>query len=219
MTACKPVHLSSEALDRIRRAAGGWPANLKLSDLGQQLSKAIYEYHSFLALRDIKTQKARLRAIHKTASKLAVLLRTDEENGILEWHSQWPKDLPPASKVAEEIQRMAQESGVLEMSPRKIIREIKDDNAVLGGALEWLLSRKLPEVFEHFFRRDVTLYPKGHYVRFALQVIAECGIGDVKPSTIIRALTDARSGRSRRRHSGKKVSQENRVSPTVGKSN
>jgi hypothetical protein len=204
MTARKPVQISYEALHRIRQAAGGWPADLELSDLRRQLSKAIYEYHSFLALRDIKTQKARLRAIHKTASKLAILLKIDEENGILEWRSQWPKDLPPASKVAEEIQRMAGESGVLETSPQKIIREIKDDNAVLGGALEWLLGRKLPEVFEHFFRRDVKLYQKSHYVRFALQIIAEWGIGDVKPSTIIKALTDARSGRSRRRHGGQK---------------
>jgi hypothetical protein len=90
MTARKPVQISYEALHRIRQAAGGWPADLELSDLRRQLSKAIYEYHSFLALRDIKTQKARLRAIHKTASKLAILLKIDEENGILEWRSQWP---------------------------------------------------------------------------------------------------------------------------------
>jgi hypothetical protein len=91
---------------------------------------------------------------------------------------------------------------VLETSPQKIVHKIKDDNAVFGGAREWLVGIKLPEVFEHFFQRDVTLYQKGDYVRFAMQVIAECEIGNVKPSTIIKALTDARSGR--RRHSGKK---------------
>jgi hypothetical protein len=204
MTARKPVQISYKALHRIRQAAWGWPADLELSDLRRQLSKAIYEYHSFLALRDIKTQKARLRAIHKTASKLAILLKIDEENGILEWRSQWPKDLPPASKVAEEIQRMAGESGVLETSPQKIIREIKDDNAVFGGALEWLLGNKLPKVFEHCFQRAMTLYPKGDYARFAAQVLEESKIGKVEPSTIVRALTNARSGRSPRRYGGQK---------------
>jgi hypothetical protein len=204
MAARKPVQLSAEALHRIRQAARRWPADLELSDLRRQLSKAIYEYYSFLALRDIKTQKARLKAIRKFASKLAALLRDDEENGVLDWCSQWPKDLPPPSKVAEEIQRMAGESGVLETSPQKIIREIKDDNAVLGGALEWLLGSRLRKVFEHCFQRAVTLYPKGNYVRFAMQVIKECEIGKVKPSTIIRALTNARSGRSRRRYGGQK---------------
>src|SRR5262249_59534140 len=45
---------------------------------------------------------------------------------------------------------------VLETSPQKIVRKIKDDNAVFGGAREWLVGIKLPEVFEHFFQRDVT---------------------------------------------------------------
>jgi hypothetical protein len=200
MTARKPAQLSLEALHRIRKAARGWPADLELRDLRRQLSKAIYDYDFFLALRDVKAQKARLRAIHKSASKLAALLRDDEENGVLDWCSQWPKDLPPLSKIAEEIPRMIEESTVLQTSPQKIIREIKDDNAVFGSARERLLGSKLPEVFEHCFRRAVTLYPKGDFARFAAQVFEEFKIGKVKPSTIIRALTNARSGRSR--HSG-----------------
>jgi hypothetical protein len=203
MTARKPVRLSSEALHRIRQAARGWPADLELSDLRRQLSKAIYEYDVFPALRDVKAQKARLRAIHKSASKLATLLRADKENELLDWCSQWPKKLPPPGKIAEEIQRMIEGSTVLQASPQKIIREIKDDNAVFGSARERLLGSKLPEVFERCFRRAVTLYPKGDYARFAAQVLEEYKIGKVKPSTIIRALTNARSGRSRRRrHSG-----------------
>src|SRR5262245_35564444 len=98
MTARKPVQLNYEALHRIRLAAGGWPADLGLSDLRRPLSKAINEYHSFLALRD---QKARLRRIHRHASKLADLLGADEENGGVDWYSQWPKELPPPSKVAK----------------------------------------------------------------------------------------------------------------------
>jgi len=93
MTARKPVQLSYEALHRIRLAARGWPADMKIYELGRQLSKAIYDFHNWAAAPDyIKTQKARLKAIHKYAHKLAVLLRTDEENPGLDWCSQWPKD-------------------------------------------------------------------------------------------------------------------------------
>jgi hypothetical protein len=198
MTARKPVQLSYEALHRIRLATRGWP-DLEIYDLGRQLSKAIGEYHSRLDLRHIKAQKVRLKKIYKTASKLTALLRGDEESGPLDWYSEWPKDLPPPSKVAEDIQRMTEESGVLETSPQKIIREIKGNNS----AREWLVGTKLPEVFNHFFRRDVTLYLKGDYVRFALQVLAEFEIEKPKPSTIVRALTNA-SGASSRKHGGQK---------------
>jgi hypothetical protein len=130
------------------------------------------------------------------------------KNGVLDWYSRWPKEFPPPSKVAEEIQRMAQESGMLETSPQKIIREIKDENAVPGSAFEWLIGRKLPEVFEQFFRDDPTVYKKGRYADFAAQVLTEFAItNDGQPhsrDTLIRALTAARSGRSRRRHSGQK---------------
>ena len=208
MTARKPVQLSYKALHRIRLAAKGWPADLKLSDLGRQLSKAIHDYHSLLALRNINAQKARLKAIHKTASKLANLLRTDGENGILDWCPQWPKDLPSPSKVAEEIQRMAKESGVLETSPQKIIREIKDENAVAGSAYEWLVGKRLPKVFEQFFCVAPTVYREGAYLDFALQVLTEFEITNngqpYSHESIIRALTLMRSGRSRRRRGGQK---------------
>ena len=123
MTARKPVQLSYEALHRIRLAAGGWPADMKIYELGRQLSKAIYDYQNWRrAPRDIDAQKMRLKAIRKHAYALAVLLRTDEEHGILVWCPQWPKDWPPPTKVAEEIQRMADESGMLETSAQKITR-------------------------------------------------------------------------------------------------
>jgi hypothetical protein len=209
MTARKPVQLSYEALHRIRLAAGEWPADMKIYELGRQLSKAIYDFQNWAAAHDdIKTQKARLKAIRKYAHKLAVLLRTDEENPGLDWCSQWPKDWPPPIKVAEEIQRMADESGMLGTSPQKIIREIKDNNAVSGSAFEWLIGRKLPEVFEQFFRDDPTVYKKGRYADFAAQVLAEFAITNdgqrYSRDTLIRALTLTRSGRSRRRHGGQK---------------
>jgi hypothetical protein len=208
VTAPKPVRLTSEALHRIRLAAGGWPADVELPELRRALSSAASGYHSFDALPEIRAQKARLKAINKTASKLAALLRTDEENGILDWYSRWPKDSPPPSKVAEEIQRMAEESGALETSPQKIIREIKEDNAIAGSAFEWLVTKRLPEVFEQFFRANPTTYRKGRYPNFALQVLAELEITNhgrpYSRETIIRELTRARSGRGRRRHSGQK---------------
>jgi len=208
VTAPKPVRLTSEALHRIRQAAGGWPADLELPNLRRALSRALSRYHSFDALSEIRAQKARLKAIIKTASKLAALLRTDEENGILDWYARWPKDSPPPSKVAEEIQRMAEESGALETSSQKIIREIKDENAVAGSAFEWLVTKGLPEVFEQFFRANPTVYRKGRYPNFAFQVLNEFEITHrgrpYSRETIIRDLTRARSGRARRRHGGQK---------------
>src|SRR5262249_5500445 len=121
MTARKPVRLDYEALHRIRLAAGGWPAAMTIYELGRQLSKAIDDYQNWRrAPREINAQKTRLKAIRKHARKLAVLLRTDEGHGILVWCSQWPKDWPPPSKTTEEIQRMADESGILETSAQKI---------------------------------------------------------------------------------------------------
>jgi hypothetical protein len=79
MTFRTPMRLSSEALHRIRVAAGGWPADLDIFDLGRQLSQALSGPDFSLHLRDIKTQKALLKKIHKAASKLADLLRIRRE--------------------------------------------------------------------------------------------------------------------------------------------
>ncbi|HMF26578.1 MAG TPA: hypothetical protein VKG24_31280 [Pseudolabrys sp.] len=208
MTTRKPVQLSYEALHRIRLAAGGWPADMEIYELGRQLSKAIYDYQNWRrAPREINAQKTRLKAIRKHAHKLAVLLRTNEENPGLDWCSQWPKDWPPPIKVAEEIQRLVEESAMLETSPQKIIREIKDDNAVAGSAFDWLAGKNLPEVFEQFFRDDPTVYRDGRYSDFVAQVLTEFEIkNDRQPysrESIVKALTLTRSGRSRR-HRGQK---------------
>jgi hypothetical protein len=198
VTARKPLRLNYEALQRIREAAGKWPADQNASDLERQLSKAVYDYHQ-LSPRNIKAQKTRLKKIRNTASKLADLLSTDEWEGGLDWCSEWPKELPPPSKVAKEIQRMIEGSGVLETSAQKITREIEP-----CSPLEWLIGTRLPEVFEQFFRQDVTVYPKGAYARFVARVCEEFRLGEVKPSTMIRALTRARSERGRRGHGGQR---------------
>src|SRR5262245_10749473 len=127
--------------------------------------------------------------ISGTWYKLAALLRDDEENGVLDWYSQWPKDLPPLSKIAEDIQRMAEESGMLETSPQKLVRDIKDENAVSGSAREWLVTR-LQEVFEDFHggRRD--------FLDFTQAVLTEFGIEQPSRATIIRDRS--RRGRARR---------------------
>jgi hypothetical protein len=198
MTARKPIRLGYEALHRICLAVGAWSADMKIYELERQLSKAVYDYHQ-LSIRNIKAQKARLKAIHRHASALAELLSTDEEEGGLDWCSEWPKQLPPPSKVAKEIERMIEGSAVLKTSAQKIVREI-----ILGSPREWLVATPLPEVFERFFQRNVTLYPKGDYVRFVSQVLTEFEIEKPMPSTIIRALTNARTGRGRKRHDGQK---------------
>jgi hypothetical protein len=199
MTARKPIRLSYEALHRIRLAAGAWPADLDYKQLERQLSKAVYDYRQ-LSVRNIKAQKARLKAIHGHASAMAPLLSTEEEEGGVDWFSEWPKELPPLSKVAKEIARMIEESAVVKMSAQKIMREI-----ILGSPLEWLVATRLPEVFEQFFPPlKVTRYLKGNYVRFVHQICKEYAIEKPMPSTTIRALTNARSGRGRKRHDGQK---------------
>jgi hypothetical protein len=198
VTAPKPVRLNYEALHRIRLAAGSFPADQNASELERQLSKAVYDYRQ-LSTRNINAQQARLKAVRRHASKLASLLREDEEHGGIDWYSQWPKDWPPPSKVAEEIQRRIEESAVLKTSAQKIIGEI-----IPGSPLEWLFGTKLPEVFERFFQQGVTRYEKGDYVRFAHQVCEEFKLGKVKSATIIRALTSAGSDRRRRRQGGQK---------------
>jgi hypothetical protein len=209
MTTRKPVQLSYEALHRIRLAAGTWPADIKIYEFGQQLSKAIYDFYNWAAAPDdIKTQKARLKAIHKYADKLVDLLRTEEKLPGLDWCSQWPKDWPPPIKVAEEIQWRVEESAVLETSPQKIIGKIKDNNAVAGSAFEWLVGQRLPEVFDRVFRADPTVYREGRYLDFVEQVLAKFKITNDGQSysreSIIKALTLTRSGRSRRQRGGQK---------------
>jgi hypothetical protein len=101
----------------------------------------------------------------------------------------------------KKIEQMIEESGVLKTSAQKIKREI-----ILGSPLEWLVATRLPEVLERFFfpSLKVTHYPKGNYVRFIHQICKEYEIEKPMPSTIIRALTNARSGRGRKRHDGQK---------------
>jgi hypothetical protein len=203
MTAPKPTRLNGEACLRIMKAVGRWPAIYTGSDFERDLSKAVYDYVRYHDLRDIKSQQDRLQKIRKHASALATLLATDEEEGVLDWYSHWPKDLPLPSKAAQEIQRMVEESDILRKSSQKLINEIKDDNAVLGSAFEWLVGTRLPEIFEKFFSAAPTLYQKGEFVRFALQTLAEFQISNrgrsYSTATIIKALTDAQSGRRRRK--------------------
>ena len=197
MTAPKPVRLKYEALHRIRLAARARPAELKLSDLERQLSKEVYDYRQ-LSLRHIKAQKVRLKDIHKTASKLAELLADEEWYGGIDWCSDWPKEFPPPSKTVKEIQRMAEESGILETSAQKIVREI-----IPNSPLEWLVGIRLPQIYEQFFRERPTVTREGRYADFAKRVLIEFEIS-CSPESIIRALSRARSGRGRRRHGGQK---------------
>jgi hypothetical protein len=191
MSARKPVLLTYEALHQILVAAGRWPADLNVSDLNRQLSKAIYDYHQ-LCVPNIKAQKARLKSIRKRADELAALLRADEEYGGVDWCSPWPKAFPPPSKIVEEIQRMAEESGILELSAQKIKREI-----IPNSPREWLVGTRLPLIFEQFFREPWTVTREGRYLAFAERVLIEFKI-PCSRETIIRALT--RAGRSRRRN-------------------
>jgi hypothetical protein len=156
------------------------------------------------------TRSRRMTAIHKHATALSKLLAADEEyEGDAEfaerWRQLWPQDMPAANKIVNKMREVVEESGWLEASPQDFVAGTKGAHGMSDiGAQEWLLGGELPRVFQHFFRRRVSLYRKGDYVRFVLQVFQECGVSKPKPATIIRALTDARSGRTGRPRGGRK---------------
>ncbi len=164
-------------------AVGRWPADRKPSDLWRHLMDAIREYHWLCNLRpNVKAQQARLRAIHKCASELAGLLAVDEEKGGLLKDgvfttALWPKDAPSPREIVTEVERVIEESFWLKASVH------------------------IKATFEDFFCDEAKVYSEGKYVRFALQVLREFEISNngrpYSATTIIRALTDARSDRRR----------------------
>jgi hypothetical protein len=197
------TRLTAQAIDRILRAAHGWPADQRPSDLGRELLRAISHYNFLRTLSpDVKAHWACLKSIHKHASALESALVADERKGGM-FNKNWPHDMPSPTEIVLKIRQLVEESGWLEASPRNIVADTKADLAASGSAFEWLVGKKLPELFEQFFRAEPTLYRKGRYPDFALQVLTEFQItNDGRPysrESIIKAITDARSGRSRRR--------------------
>jgi hypothetical protein len=198
--------LDESPLGRILKAVGRWPADRKPSDLWRQLVDAIHEYHWLCNLRpNVKAQQARLRAIHKCASKLAELLAVDEEKGgLLKGGvfktALWPEDAPPPREIVTQVERVIEDSYWLKSSIHKIVDAVKAENRA-GSAFEWLVGIRLKATFEDFFCDEAKAYNEGRYVRFALQVLKEFAISNngrpYSATTIIRALTDARSDRRR----------------------
>jgi len=191
---------------RGRRKWHGWPADQKESDLRRELLKAISEFN-FLRNVDAeaKARWGRIKAIHEHATALSKLLATDEENDgefTEHWRPLWPENMPPASKLVNKMREVVEQSGWLEASPQNIAAETRADYGTADiSAFEWLVGKKLPAIYEHFFRESATAYRDGAFLDFASQVLTEFEIQHSRESAI-RALTRARSGRSRRRHSG-----------------
>jgi hypothetical protein len=191
--------LSTSALHRIIKSTGWWPADQKPSDLRRELLSAIREYDSRRSLRtNVKAQQARLRAIHVCASELATLLAVDEEkNGVFK--NLWDGASP--GKVVTKISEVIDASDWLNVPARKIAAEVKGDEG--RSDFEWLAGTRLEAVFEDFFRDRVRIYRKRlwGYPAFVSQALAEFGIlNDGQPyssETIIKAITNARSGRRR----------------------
>jgi hypothetical protein len=197
------LRLSDDSLVRILKSARHWPADQKPSALRRELLRCISRYEFFRTLGPAtKAQKARLKAMHKHASKLEGLFLADQAEGAM-LDRYWPQTMPAPSKFAAELRGLIEQSGWLEAMPRAIVADAKAASAVAGSAFEWLVGKGLLTLYEEFFRVDATLYRKGRYPDFALQVLKEFGITNHgKPysrETIIKALTDARTGRSRRK--------------------
>jgi len=107
--------------------------------------------------------------------------------------------MPPASKLVNKMREVVEQSGWLEASPQNIAAETRADYGTADiSAFEWLVGKRLPAIYEHFFRESATAYREGSYLDFVAQVLAEFGIR-LSRESVIRALTRARSGRSRRR--------------------
>jgi len=196
-----------------RRKLHGWPADQKLSDLRRELLKAISEYNWLRNVdAEAETRWDRLKAIHKHASALSKLLAADEENEgefTEYWRPLWPQNMPAASKLVSKMRELVEESGWLETSPQKIAAKTRADHAASGiSAFDLLVGTGLPTIYKRFFRESATTYRDGSYVDFATQVLAEFEITNkgqpYSRETVIKALTLARSGRSRRRHGGQK---------------
>ena len=156
---------------------------------------------------EAETRWERLKAIRKHASALSKLLAADEENEgefTEHWRPLWPQDMPAASKLVSQMRDLVEESGWLEKSPQNIAAETRADYGASNiSALEQLVGTRLPAIYENFFRESATAYRDGPYLDFAMQVLAEFKI-PCSRDTVMKALTLARSGRSRRRHSGQR---------------
>jgi hypothetical protein len=220
MTARKPLQLSAEALWRIIMAAQeaaikdesilrrrkfppGWPADQKLSDLRRELLKTISEYNFLHNVNaEAQTRWGRLKAIHKHATALSKLLADDEESEgefIEHWRPLWPQNVPAASKLVSKMRELVEESGWLEKSPQNIAAETRADYGASDiSALDQLVGIRLPAIYENFFRESATAYRDGPYLDFAMKVLAAFEI-PCSRETVMKALTLARSGRSRRR--------------------
>ena len=198
---------------RGRRKWHGWPADQKESDLRRELLKAISEFNFLRNINaEAKTRWGRIKAIHEHATALSKLLAIDEENEgefTEHWRSLWPEDMPPGSKLVNKMREVVRQSGWLEASPQNIAAETRADHGAADiSAFEWLVGKRLPAIYEKFFRESATTYREGPYRDFASQVLTEFEITeDGRPysgESVIKALTLTRSGRSRRRHGGQK---------------
>jgi hypothetical protein len=189
--------------DRGRRKLHGWPADQKPADLRRELLRAISEYNFLHNVNsEAEARWDRLKAIHKHASALSKLLAADErvEGEFTEhWRPLWPQNMPAASKLVSKMRELVEESGWLKASRQNIAIETRADYGASDiSALDWLVGTRLPAIYKNFFRESATVYRKGAYLDFAMQVLAEFEITATRES-IIGALSRAQSGRSRRR--------------------
>jgi len=198
-----------------RKFPPGWPADQKPSDLRRELLKAISEYnllHNVSA--EAEARWDRLKAIRRHASALSKLLAADEENEgefTEHWRPLWPQDMPAASKLVGKMREVVEQSGWLETSPQNIAAETRAHYGASDiSALEQLVGARLPAIYENFFRESATAYREGPYLDFALQVCEEFRVRPCSRSTVMKALTPARSGRSRRQHGGQKQLKKTR---------
>jgi len=209
--------LSSEpddqALDRIIGATDAQP-RLGRAALWSDLQGAAGEHHirsEFGSPKIAKERIERLKEIRRRAYQLALLLKADDDDwGLI--RLLWPpEDASPLARtqfLIELIDRLK----MTQESPRDLVQQTEKRFGVKGSPFEWLVGGRLKELFKkHFgidatFHRNVDGIPAGAFVGFVEQVLVEFNIMNggkpYRPESIVKALTDARAGRHRRKGKG-----------------
>jgi hypothetical protein len=207
------MEIDDQILDRIIGAAGRQPL-LDMAAFWSDLELVVTEHHirsNFGSSKIAKERIDRLKMIRKRAWQLALLLKDDDDDwGMVRllWPAADGSPLARTEFLIEQLDRL----DMLRGAPRDAIRLTEKRFNVTDSPFTWLAGARLPELFKKHFGIEAAVHrnkdnvPVGAFIGFANQVLIEFGITNGgKPyelESIIRARTDARSGRRRRKGVG-----------------
>lgn len=208
------MYVSENGADRILDAVGLELQNREAQRWGLIvcLELAWQWYCSALTFSSEKPEKDRvghLDSARKTAKKLEELLASDET-----WQSLFAPS-PPDESLRPAI------SQLVEVLDSRLAEEEEEDGPLKAyqrsfktrSPFEWLVGNFLPDIYDLIFFKEPGLSKSGPFIRFAEAVLKEFGIKRngkaYSRASITRALTNDRSGRTRR----KKVDRIDELDP------